>query len=330
MRGCNAAAALIIALTPVAGIGLADSADAAPRFDCGAVHILFARGTSQGPGEAEFTTFRRLVEGAINSLAVATTRTRELGDEGYGGYDYAPETNTLGHMLEARYPSAGREEYRENVSEGTSEAVLYLTHRIAACKQAGISEQLVLGGYSQGAHVIGEAVKLLRPHERAQIAYIALFGDPKLHNSPCGVPKYSWVEGSISCDEQGGILTPRKNPYFPSDLTTAGRIGSWCDDADAICTGQESKFGIGTAHDSYPGSEMFEAASKVLQNLRSRIPQVASARYLALRDGDVISSPDLRNWYKFAGRSFFWFGNSYNVKLGTESRDPLLLRDSRA
>jgi Cutinase/von Willebrand factor type A domain len=120
--------------------------------------------------------------------------------------------------------------YYESVKDGVAELTGYLHEKISACP----NQKIIVGGYSQGAQVVGETLWKLSVEEREHITYVALFGDPKYNAKSVGNPFKSgnWVRGN-NLYLQSGILGPRNN-YKPTGIT---KMGSWCDLTDPVCTG---------------------------------------------------------------------------------------------
>ena len=98
-----------------------------------------------------------------------------------------------------------------------------------------------------GANTLGNVLNnsALSSAAKQHIAFIELFGDPKLQlngrgtllTAPgCRGAQYQWVRGNVHCYADGGALVAR-NPHIPADLQD--RIGSWCDKQDGICSGNE-------------------------------------------------------------------------------------------
>ncbi len=108
------------------------------------------------------------------------------------------------------------------------------------------SQYTVLGGYSQGAHVVGDAMALMHTRNQdnllSRLGHIDLFGDPKFNGFKLDTNRlnplqkhtaYPWVRGSANVNEVGS-LGPRE-PYVPDILTA--RTTSWCDFNDIVCGG---------------------------------------------------------------------------------------------
>ena len=110
--------------------------------------------------------------------------------------------------------------------------------------------------------------------------FVSFFGDPKLY-LPEG-------RGDFSCRLPGSevVLAPRQRrlldgqrvlesriPYLPDDIQ--GRVGSWCDRNDGICTDNIVLIpGAVGAHDEYAeeGAEIDEAAREIATQAGGAVP----------------------------------------------------------
>lgn len=119
--------------------------------------------------------------------------------------------------------------YYESVKDGAEELAWYLEDQMTSCPL----QQVVLGGYSQGAEVVADGINIMQPDFRARIADVALYGDPKFNPREDGsYVKGPWVRGDAAFPNfTGGILSPRKQ-YVPDDIPS---LGSWCASGDKIC-----------------------------------------------------------------------------------------------
>lgn len=106
------------------------------------------------------------------------------------------------------YPAVGGLEagftptYSSSVTKGANELVAYLNNRVTACPQ----ESIVLGGYSQGADVVGWTIQRsdLSQTAKNHIGFVALYGDPKFNAGPLDdrmnnvnfSTNWWWVRGS--------------------------------------------------------------------------------------------------------------------------------------
>lgn len=119
--------------------------------------------------------------------------------------------------------------YLESVYDGSDA----LTQYIRAKVKEDPNRKIILGGYSQGAHVVGDALPRLTAAEREKIAYVALYGDPKMNTKDDTSlwKKGPWVRGSTSIFANGSLGA--RVTYMPEDMRY--KVGSWCDVLDAIC-----------------------------------------------------------------------------------------------
>jgi hypothetical protein len=268
----RAVSAIVCAL--VAGsIGVVASGLVDAVRPCGDVTLVFARGSGQGLNEREAPAFfDEVSRGLRPGITVARY---ELGEQSYGGARY-PARGGWRDMLEAEASWAGflGGRYRASVAAGVTELTNYVTERAAICP----GESFVLGGYSQGAQVAGEALFELDAATRDRVAFVALFSDPKLYLPEGGGPfppacrgdESPWRRGSVGCWTDHGVLEARV-PYFPKDIED--RAGSWCDRADGVCSDSLVDLGLHDDHADYAdsGAEIDEAAREIVGRLESRI-----------------------------------------------------------
>lgn len=207
---------------------------------CGDATVVFVRGSGQQPGAPEATRYLDEVAGRVGG-----TLTRH----------------------EVDYPAARWEDghYGASVAQGVANLRGFLVQRSQLCP----GERFLIGGYSQGAQVTGEALFGLPAPVLERLAHVSLFGDPNLYlpegRGPfppaCRGAEFSpWRRGSVGCLTDNGFLGARV-PYLPAEMV--GRTGSWCDREDPICNGNPADF-AGSAHDDYwrPGAEIDEAAAE--------------------------------------------------------------------
>lgn len=147
----------------------------------------------------------------------------ELGSSGdtYGGatYNAVGVANVFnGNAIGAAVSGGEGHDYGRSVDVGVSELVAYLVDRTSRCT----STRFVVGGYSQGAQVITEALaKLAADHPSAltRLDFAAMFGDPKLY-LPEG-------EGFWPPACKGQDISPWRRP-LPGCLTDNGSLGGRC------------------------------------------------------------------------------------------------------
>lgn len=295
------------------------SGAASPK--CVDILIIFARGSSQPSLQPSDPNFKDSVKGLKEATKffgeldkrIAPWISKEKinlanfeGKYDPNGYTAASAFNfesiTEGDVPNALQEKLGVEgnEYIKSVNSGVAELTGFLTERANQCPK----QEIVLGGYSQGAHVVGETLKNLDNTTLARINFAALFGDPKLNvgfdvkdykgalldtsartiddildstqfGDVLDQPKAPWVRGDVAWKSTGGGLGAR-TPYIPDVMT--GRVGSWCDDQDAICNGDLSKI-VDTreGHTSYPDRWMEQAANEIAEHLDTAFPFYAGA-----------------------------------------------------
>lgn len=234
--------------------------------ECRDIELVFARGSGQDFEDREHEKVEASVIKKIQNNGW-TTNLYELGTESFGGEKYPAVSAGLGgQMVNAKFGwNTGT--YRSSVHQGKIELSSYLYQRAAKCTDA----RFVLIGYSQGAHVIGDALEQeIGFSIREKIAYIAYFGEPRLWlpegrgiwPAACrGGELSEWRKGNPACTVSGGILSGR-NPYIHNDLRN--KIGSWCDREDGICTGKYSRLG-NKSHGEYSNNnaEVDQAARRI-------------------------------------------------------------------
>lgn len=198
---------------------------------CRDIEYIFVRGSGQEQNEgAEWKEFEaRMAE--VSKYAHVSYRATDL--------DYPAVAITLNNVLGV-YSSAGAAtNFAESVWTGVIKLRDYVRHRSEACANS----YFVLGGYSQGAMVIQEALKGF-PTDR--VIYVGLFGDPKLYlpegagNYPpaCYGRNFSRYRVMVgNCKTNSGSLGAR-NPYEQG--VYGGRYGLFCDANDFICGGSRS------------------------------------------------------------------------------------------
>jgi len=221
-----------------ASIFLTSSTDSnVAAASCSQVKIIFARGSSQDLNALEFSTFKARLLSRLGSI---DSSVYELGSASQNGHRYpALDVGNVwnGNALGA-WVSAGKSyDYGNSVREGQLELVNYLKNLYAQCP----STKIVLGGYSQGAQVIGDAFSAIPKTIENQIVFTALFGDPKL-NLPEGKGFFPpacagrnlsvWRRDIGSCLTNAGSLRARQ-PYLPKEMEQ--KTGLWCEAKDFVC-----------------------------------------------------------------------------------------------
>jgi hypothetical protein len=156
-------------------------------------------------------------------------------------------------------------QYWTSKNTGTS----MLTNRIMGERIRCPHQQVVISGYSQGAHAVGDALNDLDNSQSEMISFISLFGDPRFNPDSFaakGTFKYKLYGRS------GGVLEKRQE--FPEDYKE--KMESWCAHNDGFCENRISMLlpGKSSAHSDYPKtgwvqSSATRAANKVTTNFNS-------------------------------------------------------------
>ena len=256
------------------------SGAAAEAAGCTDVTVVFARGSGQRIAQRESAVFLGALSARLGPSVRATAY--ELGSASYGGARYpavgvgVDSNDAFANLLDAASLWTGNEggRYRASVATGVLELRTYLQQRLRTCP----AERIVLGGYSQGAQVVGDALPRLSRGVRKRIAFVGLFGDPKLSLPegagifPVGCRGRSlspWRRGNVGCYTDNGVLDAR-TPYVPAEL--AGRTGSWCDRDDPICNNNLGDF-LHSSHARYaqPGRAVEQAAREAAAAVRGAL-----------------------------------------------------------
>lgn len=284
-------ASIVCLLVASAIVGAPISAHADPGCQNGGALLVYARGSRSGldPGfnSNEANAFRDKISRALNSLSVTTHGFVQLCDEDGNGvlqngeYPAVGGPNWLAFQLnDGTWQYHG---YGKSVEIGTNGLISYLNSRVQRCP----GEAIVLGGFSQGADVVGWALQrtgygALNAETRRHIAFVALYGDPRFdsgnpYDSAAGnrswwvrgnARGYSDIEGALVA--QNGLLGAR-NPYAPADFR--GRFGSWCDQNDSVCNGTD---GLGGSHAYVYGSSWISnSASEIAHAVVNRLALIS-------------------------------------------------------
>lgn len=144
------------------------------------------------------------------------------------------------NLLGASLSGGGAFDYGTSVNIGADELRGYIAQRLNACP----STLFILGGYSQGAQVVGDSYRgLLTDDQRNHVVYNVLVGDPKLslpegrgimwQTPACrGEWLSPWRRGVPDCNTDHGSLGARE-PYLPASFLNS--TGLWCNDGDLVC-----------------------------------------------------------------------------------------------
>lgn len=246
---------------------------------CYDLEIVFARGSNQEQGDKpedlitkpQLTTFFNEIK--FNLPASISANYRDLKYPAAGGFM---------DILNAEFSFIQNGLYRQSVGLGTDELSRTISHTLQRCPDT----QFILGGFSQGAHVVGNTLFKLDDKASRSILYVALFGDPKFK------PDSYAARGDFHPRTKGGILEPRKDE-FPEKYK--GRLYSWCRSYDHICMGQHQvtiSLIEEHPHSRYEEREVVLAASEALHLLRNRTKDHFDVRTIDFKNG-YLSELDL-------------------------------------
>lgn len=212
---------------------------------CSDLTIIFARGSGQNPVDSSAQQSRFFSAVRSHTPAGISIGEIRLGEN-------ALKVTKDGKSVTYRYPAEGayttlvatptwswvpvQSVYSRSVDQGVGQLKAILSQRGVACP----NELWIIGGYSQGAQVVGDAVSQVDKSLRDRVAFLALFGDPLFkdeENNGCRTKTLAWwVRDDAECGN-GGIIAHRlgreRTPYMPADLK--GRAGSWCTHNDGVC-----------------------------------------------------------------------------------------------
>lgn len=225
--------------------------------NCGNALVIFARGSGQEQGRPD-----------------DQPQTYTFFDEIKARSSDPDSIKTFGLTYDAvSWPHFGNAEifwvagdYRRSVEQGVGNLLSLVRSEINQCP----GQQIVLGGYSQGAQVVGNALQQMNSQELASITYVGLFGDPKFN------PASFAARGSF--DNRPGVLEARRSE-FP--LALKGRISSWCRKHDGICQNGALFRIIGpfSEHDRYQEKEVLVAANEAAAWLSKTLTGIQPAPF---------------------------------------------------
>jgi hypothetical protein len=131
--------------------------------------------------------------------------------------------------------------YFFSVWEGDEHLENRIHNEVSAC--GGM--KILVAGFSQGAHVVGDVIENFSNANDGALSHIygvALYGDPRFSKDDTATARGNYSH------EHWGILGERGN--YSTKINN--RLGNWCRLKDAICQG----FNAGdTAHHEYAGYE---------------------------------------------------------------------------
>ncbi len=195
-----------------------------------------------------FVTLVVALAGATSAFACSNVEligVRGSGESYSGNYGMGTTIAGLYERVKARKPSTqtlqsyGLEYQAVNVAEWWNawdyffsvwEGDEHLENRIKNDAAACSSMKILVAGFSQGAHVVGDTIENLANKNDGSLSHVygvAEFGDPRFNPSDKATARGNYNP------EHWGILTERG--AYSSKINN--RLGDWCRLKDAICQG---------------------------------------------------------------------------------------------
>ena len=286
-------------VTIIASVFVFDARVMAKKVDdkCTLVTAIFARGSGQGFNAKESLTFRTQLESRVDKKQL---NFYELGSESYGGNQYpAVDVSNVwnGNAIGAKISGGMGNTYGKSVKEGVAELRTYLDIRHRKCP----NEFFILGGVSQGAQVVGQALPSISSGVKNKIVFNMLFGDPKLYlpegegifPPACRNEKLSAYRREIAnCHVDNGALGARK-PFLPSEDNS--KTGLWCLANDYVCGSSKFVWDV-EGHGKYANSN-----GPIDDGVREAANRLKNAAKLASQNDPGINDKPLNNNMGTAG-----------------------------
>jgi len=280
-------------VTIIASVFVFDARVMAKKVDdkCTLVTAIFARGSGQGFNAKESLTFRTQLESRVDKKQL---NFYELGSESYGGNQYpAVDVSNVwnGNAIGAKISGGMGNAYGKSVKEGVAELRTYLDIRHRKCP----NEFFILGGVSQGAQVVGQALPSISSGVKNKIVFNMLFGDPKLYlpegegifPPACRNEKLSAYRREIAnCHVDNGALGARK-PFLPSEDNS--KTGLWCLANDYVCGSSKFVWDV-EGHGKYANSN-----GPIDDGVREAANRLKNAAKLASQNDPGINDKPLNN-----------------------------------
>jgi hypothetical protein len=277
-------------------LGPASPAQADP--DCmtnGGVYVVFVRGSGEHFSDQRANQFYWNLIGSKDHpgrlYGKVPTAWAEIGNlDGRASSDNNADDP-------AEYPAVGwadwgiptgMDGYYRSVWTGVSELATHLNDRARRCPQ----ESIVVGGYSQGAEVMGYALQSVSDYTLSHIGYAAFYGDPR--SSACDrITRVPWSRGNANCAL--GSLGARM-PYIPNSMI--GRVGSWCDSRDGVCTGNTTYLPLpgnplSTHGSAYDGHWIADSANEIVNKALAKRNELNPSSAALPLPSYTITPPDL-------------------------------------
>lgn len=228
--------------------------DSAIASSCPDLKVIYARGS----GSERYTNGHYLAfKSTLETKLITTSLSYEFDDLDYPAASIDIGDGHLGTLLGAYFGGGEAYEFGDSVHLGTKQLLKEVNED--SCK----STKYVLGGYSQGAIVVLDALSKINPNK---VVFVATFGDPKIFlpegagpvPPACGGKGLSEYRVYVpDCRAYEGMLGAR-NPYMVAGYE--GKVGTWCNRYDILCS---SYFSI-KSHTSYAEDGLYEDASRYI------------------------------------------------------------------
>ena len=284
---------VVSVVTIIASVLVFDARVMAKKVDdkCTLATAIFARGSGQGFNAKESLTFRTQLESRVDKKQL---NFYELGSESYGGNQYpAVDVSNVwnGNAIGAKISGGMGNTYGKSVKEGVAELRTYLDIRHRKCP----NEFFILGGVSQGAQVVGQALPNISSGVKDKIVFNMLFGDPKLYlpegegifPPACRNEKLSAYRREIAnCHVDNGALGARK-PFLPSEDNS--KTGLWCLANDYVCGSSKFVWDV-EGHGKYANNN-----GPIDDGVREAANRLKNAAKLASQNDPGINDKPLNN-----------------------------------
>ena len=284
---------VVSVVTIIASVLVFDARVMAKKVDdkCTLATAIFARGSGQGFNAKESLTFRTQLESRVDKKQL---NFYELGSESYGGNQYpAVDVSNVwnGNAIGAKISGGMGNTYGKSVKEGVAELRTYLDIRHRKCP----NEFFILGGVSQGAQVVGQALPSISSGVKNKIVFNMLFGDPKLYlpegegifPPACRNEKLSAYRREITnCHVDNGALGARK-PFLPSEDNS--KTGLWCLANDYVCGSSKFVWDV-EGHGKYANNN-----GPIDDGVREAANRLKNAAKLASQNDPGINDKPLNN-----------------------------------
>jgi len=299
--------AAVLAGSAIPILSPASPAYADPSCQSGGAYMLWVRGSGVPIGATEAMQFQQHIQYALGAAGVGPYAWAELGnlDNSQPAGQFPDEPD--------EYPAVGvgwaqvNGDYNNSVSIGTNELVTHLNQRYGngPGDRNCYNETAIIGGYSQGADVVGWALErnggggyvALSAAAKNHIGYAALYGDPKMDSFACPATSSWWVRGNPPCTSNGTLH--RRVPYVRDEFVN--RFGSWCDKDDVVCSNSLTGNGHTTAYNDL-GRWIHQSAAEVVNTARLKVVELNPPR----PDRTILHGPT-GSLYVMAGGAKFAF-----------------------